>query len=41
MVVGAVVVMQFFWLPFSGGTNTRLHVLGQALATYTYRIILN
>ena len=40
VVVGAVVVLQFFWLLFSGGTNTRLQLLGQALATYTYQIIL-
>jgi hypothetical protein len=40
IVMGAVVVLQFFWLLFTGGTNTRLRELGQALATYTYQIIL-
>lgn len=40
VVVGAVVVLQFFWLLFTGGTNARLQQLGQALATYTYQIIL-
>ena len=40
VVVGAVVVLQFFWLLFTGGTNTRLRLFGQALATYTYQIVL-
>lgn len=40
VVVGAVVVLQFFWLLFTGETNRRLQRLGQALATYTYQIIL-
>jgi Domain of unknown function (DUF4389) len=40
VVIGAVVILQFFWLLFTGGTNTRLQRLGQALATYTYQIIL-
>jgi len=40
VVMGAVVVLQFFWLLFTGDTNTRLRNLGQALATYTYQIIL-
>lgn len=40
VVIGAVVVLQFFWLLFTGGTNVRLQQLGQALATYTYQIIL-
>lgn len=39
MVVGAVVVLQYFWLLFTGGTNQRLAQLGQSLATYTYHII--
>jgi len=34
-----VVVLQFFWLLFSGHTNKKLEHLGQALATYTYQII--
>lgn len=40
VVVGAVVVVQFFWLLFTGETNTRLQQLGQTLATYTYQIVL-
>lgn len=39
LVVSAVVVLQFFWVLFTGGTNKRLVDLGQALATYTYQII--
>ena len=39
LVVSAVVVLQFFWVLFTGETNKRLENLGQALATYTYRII--
>lgn len=40
VVVGAVVLLQFFWLLFTGETNARLQKFGQALATYTYQIIL-
>jgi len=40
IVTGAVVVLQFFWLLFTGGSNARLQQLGQTLATYTYQIIL-
>ena len=40
IVMGAVVVLQFFWLLFTGGTNKKLQHLGQTLATYTYQIIL-
>ena len=39
IVVGAVVVLQFFWVLFTGATNKDLESLGQALATYTYQII--
>lgn len=39
LVVSAVVVLQFFWVLFTGETNKRLVNLGQALATYTYQII--
>ncbi|MGC2519669.1 MAG: DUF4389 domain-containing protein [Burkholderiales bacterium] len=39
LVVSAVVVLQFFWVLFTGETNKRLENLGQALATYTYQII--
>jgi len=40
IVTGAVVVLQFFWILFTGDTNIKLRGLGQALATYTYQIIL-
>jgi Flp pilus assembly protein TadB len=40
VVVGAVVLLQFFWLLLTGETNARLQKFGQALATYTYQIIL-
>ena len=39
VVVGAVVVVQFFWLLFTGRINNRILQLGQSLATYTYHII--
>lgn len=39
VVVGAVVVLQFFNVLFTGETNKRLEQLGQALATYTYQVI--
>ena len=39
VVVGAVVLLQFFWVLLTGKTNQRLEQLGQALATYTYQII--
>ena len=39
VVVSAVVVLQFFWVLFTGETNKPLANLGQALATYTYQII--
>jgi Flp pilus assembly protein TadB len=39
VVVGAVVVLQFFWVLFTGATNKQLEQLGQSLATYTYQII--
>jgi len=39
-VIGAVVVLQFLWVLFTGETNDRLKSLGQSLATYTYQIIL-
>jgi hypothetical protein len=40
VVVGAVIVLQFLWLLFTGATNPRLTVFGQGLATYTYEILL-
>ena len=39
IVVGAVVVLQFFWVLFTGSPNRKLERLGQSLATYTYQII--
>jgi hypothetical protein len=40
IVTGAVVVLQFFWVLFTGTANNQLRQLGQSLATYTYQIIL-
>jgi len=40
IVTGAVIVLQFFWMLFTGGTSKQLQDLGQGLATYTYQIIL-
>jgi hypothetical protein len=39
VVVGVVVLLQFFWVLFTGETNERLKEFGQSLATYTYQII--
>jgi hypothetical protein len=38
-VVGVVIVLQFFYVLFTGETNPRLKELGQSLATYTYQIL--
>jgi uncharacterized protein YqhQ len=38
-VVLAVVVLQFFWVLFTGETNEKLKAFGQSLATYTYQLI--
>ncbi len=40
IVVGAVVVVQFFWVLFTGETNQKLQIFGRSLATYTNQIIL-
>ena len=40
IVVGAVVIVQFFWVLFTGETNQKLKVFGKSLATYTNQIIL-
>jgi hypothetical protein len=40
IVVGAVVVLQFLWVLFTGETNERMIVFGRSLATYTYQILL-
>lgn len=39
IVVFAVVVVQFFWLLFTGTINEQLRSLGQSLASYTYEIV--
>lgn len=39
ILVLAVVVLQFFWVLFTGDTNQRLLALGGSLATYSYQII--
>ncbi len=39
VVLGAVVVLQFFYVLFTGETNQRVGQLGLELATYTYQII--
>lgn len=39
VVVGAVVVLQFFWVLFTGQRNPRLLGFGQSLATYLYEIV--
>lgn len=38
-VVGAVVLLQFLWVLFTGEVNPRLKVLGESLAVYTSQII--
>lgn len=40
LVILAVVVLQFFWVLFTGETNVRLGKFGLSLATYSYQIIL-
>jgi hypothetical protein len=39
IVVGAVVVFQFFWVLFTGEKNAKLLTLGQSLSTYTYQAV--
>jgi len=39
VVVGMVVLLQFFWVLFTSETNKSLESLGQSLATYTYQIV--
>jgi len=39
-VIGAVVLVQFFWVLFTGETNPALRHLGRQLATYSLEIIL-
>lgn len=40
IVVGAVVIMQFAWMLFSGKTNDKLLELGKSLAVYTEQVIM-
>lgn len=40
IIVGAVVVVQFFWVLFTRETNQKLLIFGRSLATYTNQIIL-
>ena len=39
IVTGAVIVLQFFWVLFTGESNQQLRHLGEQLARYTYQII--
>lgn len=39
-VVGAIAVIQFFWVLFTHEKNLKLMTLGEALATYSYQITL-
>ncbi len=39
VVTGAVVIIQFFWVLFTGEVNENIQQFGQRLATYTYQII--
>jgi hypothetical protein len=39
-VVGAIAVVQFFWILFTKEKNLNLMTLGQALATYAYQTSL-
>ena len=39
VVVGLVVLLQFFWVLLSAETNKPLEDFGQSLATYTYQIV--
>lgn len=40
IVVGAVVIVQFFWVLFTKETNPKLQAFGKSLSTYTNEIIL-
>lgn len=40
LVLGAVVVLQFFWVLLTAELNPRLKHLGASLATYTFQILL-
>lgn len=38
-VVGVVIVVQFFWVLFTGATNPGLVETGQSLSTYAYQVL--
>lgn len=40
IIVGAVVIVQSFWVLFTSDTNQKLKELGESLAVYTTQIIL-
>lgn len=40
IVVGAVIVLQFLVVLFTGETNERLLAFGRSLSTYTYQLLL-
>ena len=40
IVVGTVVVVQFFWVLFTGEANQKLQIFGKSLSTYTNQILL-
>ena len=40
IVVGAVVVLQFLVVLFTGETNERLRAFGRSVSTYTYQLLL-
>ncbi|HZD54195.1 MAG TPA: DUF4389 domain-containing protein [Woeseiaceae bacterium] len=40
LVLGAVVILQFLWVLFTGATNAPMKHFGKSLATYTYQILL-
>ncbi len=39
MITGAVVLLNFFYVLFTGKTNSKLTEFGQALASYLYQIV--
>ena len=40
IIIGTVIISQFFFVLITGQRNDRLNGLGQGLATYTYHIVL-
>jgi hypothetical protein len=35
-----VVLLQFFWVLFTGETNKHIHAISQWIATYTYQMMM-